>query len=78
MSTAELTQDVRRPLAGRRTHFGDLVLQVLAGLAALGATVLVLLIAWKVIDGARPAIEKYGFGFITRKSCAALSTEMTY
>src|SRR3954463_6759047 len=28
--------------------------------------VLVILIAWKVIDGARPAIEKFGLGFVPR------------
>jgi phosphate transport system permease protein len=57
---------MRRPLGGRRIRFGDLALQVIAGAAAAGATVLVLLITWKVIDGARPAIEKFGLGFVTR------------
>ena len=57
---------MRRPISGRRIRFGDLALQVVAGLAALGATILVVLITWKVVDGARPAIEKYGFAFVTR------------
>src|SRR3954453_21110899 len=59
---------MRRPFTGRRIRFGDLALQVIAGLAAAGALVLVILIAWKVIDGARPALEKYGFAFIGRSA----------
>lgn len=45
-------------------HLGDLVLQGVAGLAAAGATALVLLIAWKVVDGARPSISKFGISFV--------------
>ncbi len=56
----------RRPFTGRRLRFGDLSLQVVAGAAAAGATVLVGLIVWKVVDGARPAISHYGLHFITR------------
>jgi phosphate transport system permease protein len=67
VSSAELTQDaVRRPFTGRRIRFGDFVLQLVAGTAAAGATVLVVLIAWKVVEGARPAIEHYGLGFVSR------------
>jgi phosphate transport system permease protein len=67
MSSAELTPEAtRHPFTGRRVRFGDLVLQVLAGTAAAGATVLVGLITWKVIDGAWPGITEYGVGFVTR------------
>jgi phosphate transport system permease protein len=67
MASAELTPDAaRRPLAGRRLRVGDLSLQLVAGTAAALATVLVGLIAWKVIDGARPALSHYGLGFVTR------------
>ena len=67
MSSAELTPEVTsRPFTGRRVHLGDLVLQLVAGGAALAVAVLVGLITWKVIDGAWPAIAKYGFGFVTR------------
>jgi phosphate transport system permease protein len=67
MSSAELTPEAtRRPFTGRRVRVGDLVLQLIAGIAAAAATVLVLLIAWKVIEGARPSIAKYGLHFITR------------
>jgi phosphate transport system permease protein len=67
MSSAELTPEAtRRPFTGRRVRFGDLVLQVAAGTAAAGATVLVGLITWRVIDGAWPAIKEYGVPFVTR------------
>jgi phosphate transport system permease protein len=67
LSSAELTSDAaRRPFTGRRVRVGDLLLQVVAGAAAAGATALVFLITWKVVDGARPAISEYGIGFVTR------------
>ena len=68
MSAADLTSTnaIRRPLSGRRVRFGDVALQVIAGAAAAGATLLVALITWKVIDGARPAIAKEGIRFVTR------------
>ncbi|HEX7581972.1 MAG TPA: phosphate ABC transporter permease subunit PstC [Gaiellaceae bacterium] len=67
MSSAEASADApRRPFTGRRVRFGDLSLQVVAGAAALATTVLVGLIVWKVIDGARPALSKYGLGFVGR------------
>jgi phosphate transport system permease protein len=56
----------RRPFTGRRLRFGDVSLQVVAGAAAAGATVLVGLIVWKVVEGAHPAISHYGLPFITR------------
>ncbi len=67
MSAADLTptEPTRRPFTGRRVHFGDLALQLVAGTAAAGAVALVGLIVWKVIDGARPAIDNYGLGFVT-------------
>jgi phosphate transport system permease protein len=49
-------------------RFGDLSLQVIAGAAALVATVLVGLIAWKVADGAWPSIRHYGPSFIWRNT----------
>lgn len=65
MATADVTaRETRRPFTGRRVRFGDLTLQVVAGAAAAGASILVLLIAWKVVDGARPAIAKEGIAFL--------------
>jgi phosphate transport system permease protein len=71
VSAADLTPEApRRPehrvFGGRRVRIGDLALQVVAGAAALAATVLVVLITVKVVQGAWPAIEKYGAAFITR------------
>ncbi len=67
MSAADVSAgSTRRPFTGRRVRFGDLALQLLAGAAALGATVLVGLIVWKLIDGSRLSLSKYGFGFVTR------------
>lgn len=66
MSTLDTTTDVvRRPFPGRRARFGDLLLQGGAGIAALGATVLVGLIAWKLVDGARLSLSTFGLGFLT-------------
>ena len=65
MSTADLTAEpTRRPFAGRRVRFGDLALQLVAGAAAAAATALVALIAWKLVDGARPAVSHYGLRFV--------------
>ncbi|HEY2542394.1 MAG TPA: hypothetical protein VGH92_05015, partial [Gaiellaceae bacterium] len=67
MSAADVSAaSTRRPFSGRRVRFGDVFLQLVAGAAALGATVLVGLIVWKLIDGSRPSLSKYGFGFVTR------------
>jgi phosphate transport system permease protein len=67
VSSVELTPEAaHRPFSGRRVRFGDLLLQVVAGAAAAGATALVGLITWKVVDGARPAIREYGLAFVTR------------
>ena len=71
MSTFDATPDsVRRPFKGRRTHVGDLLLQVTAGLAAAGAMVLVGLIVYKVVDGARLSLSTFGLGFLTHTSMA--------
>ena len=63
-STDTATGSARRPFVGRRVHFGDVVLQGVAGAATAGATALVLLIAWKVVDGARPAVARFGVAFV--------------
>ncbi|HKD95552.1 MAG TPA: phosphate ABC transporter permease subunit PstC [Gaiellaceae bacterium] len=66
MTSLDVSTDAtRRPFSGRRVRLGDLILQGVAGLAALGSLVLVGLIAWKVIQGARLSISTFGFGFLT-------------
>ena len=67
MSSADIATDsTRRPFTGRRVRFGDVSLQTAAGVAAAAATILVFLIAYKVVRGAQPAIETYGLQFIDR------------
>jgi len=66
VSTLDATgEEVRRPFSGRRTHLGDLILQGVAGAAALGALVLLGLIAYKVVQGARLSLSTFGLGFLT-------------
>jgi phosphate transport system permease protein len=65
MSTFDATgSTARRPFPGRRVRPGDLTLQGVAGLAALGAAVLVGLIVYKVVDGARLSLSSFGLGFL--------------
>lgn len=67
MSSADVTSDAaRRPFSGRRARFGDVLLQGVAGAAALATTALVALIVWKIVDGARLSLSAYGLRFITR------------
>ena len=66
MSTYDATGNAtRRPFSGRRVRPGDLILQGVAGAAALGAVVLVGLIAYKVIEGSRLSFSTFGLGFLT-------------
>ncbi|HEY7420418.1 MAG TPA: phosphate ABC transporter permease subunit PstC, partial [Gaiellaceae bacterium] len=65
MTSLDVSTDAaRRPFSGRRTRLGDLLLQGAAGIAALGAIVLVGLIVWKVVSGARLAMSTFGLSFI--------------
>jgi phosphate transport system permease protein len=60
-----------RPLESRRRladRAGDLALHGLTGLAALGVFVLLAGIAYKVFDGAWPAISKFGLGFLWHRT----------
>lgn len=65
MSALDTTAAARRPFPGRRARFGDVLLQGVAGIAALGATVLVGAIAYKLATGARLSISTFGLGFVT-------------
>jgi phosphate transport system permease protein len=65
VSTLDATGNaVRRPFARRRLRFGDLLLQGVAGAAALGSLFLVGLIAYKVVDGSRLGLSTFGLGFL--------------
>jgi phosphate transport system permease protein len=65
MSTLDMTDVARRPFSGRRVRLGDLLLQGVAGLAALGTLVLLGLIAYKIVDGSRLSLSTFGLGFVT-------------
>jgi phosphate transport system permease protein len=65
VSTLGLSTEVpAAPLGGRRIRVGDLLLQLTAGLATLGAVVLVALVVWKVVAGAWPSIDTFGLSFV--------------
>jgi phosphate transport system permease protein len=63
-SLGATTHAARRPFPGRRARLGDVLLQGAAGIAALGALVIVGLIVWKVIEGARLSISTFGLSFV--------------
>jgi len=48
-------------------RIGDVVLHAVTAAAAALAVVIVLSIAWKVVEGARPALEKFGVGFLVHQ-----------
>jgi phosphate transport system permease protein len=58
------TDVARRPFPGRRARPGDLLLQGIAGVAALGALVLVGLIVWKIVQGSAAARSAFGLPFV--------------
>ena len=65
MTSLDVSTDAaRRPITGRRVRFGDLILQLVAGIAALGSLVIVGLIIWKVVQGARLSLSTFGLSFI--------------
>ena len=54
------------PLSGRRRwRVGDLALQAVAGLAALGLAALMVLLVVEVVGQAKPSIQEFGPGFLT-------------
>jgi phosphate transport system permease protein len=64
VSALDTTSDAaRRPFPGRRARLGDVLLQGVAGFAALGAAVLVGLITYKIVEGAWPSISAFHLGF---------------
>jgi phosphate transport system permease protein len=66
VSTLDATgTSARRPFSGRRARLGDVLLQGVAGLAAVYAVVLLGLIVYKVVEGARLSLSTFGLGFIT-------------
>jgi phosphate transport system permease protein len=69
VSTLETTTEItRRPVTGRRVHLGDLILQVVAGAAALVVLVIVGGVAYELVKGARPAMSTLGLGFLVHQN----------
>jgi phosphate transport system permease protein len=58
------------PARKRADRFGDVALRLICLGAAVLAAVVLVLIAKEVIEGAQPAISKYGFSFITHHEWA--------
>jgi phosphate transport system permease protein len=66
VSTFDATSlTARRSFLGRRARPGDVILQLVAGAAAIGTVVLLGLIIYKVVEGARLSFSTFGLGFIT-------------
>jgi phosphate transport system permease protein len=54
------------PLTSRRRwRFGDVILQGIAGLAALGLAALMILLVVEVVRQAKPSLQEFGAGFLT-------------
>jgi phosphate transport system permease protein len=66
VSTLDATNETaRRPFSGRRARLGDVLLQGLAGAAALTSLILLGLIVYKVVQGSRLSLSTFGLGFLT-------------
>ena len=60
------TPTVHAPMtARRRWRFGDVALQGIAGLAALGLAALMVLLVYEVVDQAHASLSEFGLGFLT-------------
>jgi phosphate transport system permease protein len=60
------TPPVHVPLSSRRRwRVGDVVLQAVAGIAALGLAALMVLLVVEVVRQAKPSIQEFGAGFLT-------------
>ena len=69
MSTLETSTEItRRPFSGRRVRLGDLVLQVVAGSAALAVVAIVGTLVYKIVDGARLSMSTFGLGFLIHQN----------
>ena len=63
--------------SGRRPsdRIGDVAMQVITGLAALGSIVLICLIVYRVFKGAWPAMREFGPGFITTNAWSVVTNQ---
>ena len=73
MST-QVDTDIALPPRSR-FHIGDLSLRLVSGLAAVSVFVVLVLIAYKVIDQASAAISAFGLGFLTSTEWNAVTDQ---
>jgi phosphate transport system permease protein len=59
----------------RRRRVGDLALQGIAGVAALGLAVLMVLLVAEIVDQAGPSIREFGLGFLSTNVWNAVTNE---
>jgi phosphate transport system permease protein len=62
-------------LTGRRHRLGDLILGFVAGGAAVGLGVLMVLLVYEVVDQASPAISRFGAGFLASSVWNAVTNQ---
>jgi phosphate transport system permease protein len=58
-----------------RDRIGDTVLRWITAIAAFGSIALIGLIIYKVVEGARPAVEQFGLSFIWNQTWDAVSNK---
>jgi phosphate transport system permease protein len=58
-----------------KLRLGDLALRVIAGAAAIGSVVLLVYLAYKVVDEASAAISAFGLGFLTSTEWNAVTNQ---
>jgi phosphate transport system permease protein len=72
--STQVDTDIALPTKAR-FHFGDMLLRGLAGAAALTVAIVLILIAYKVVDQAGDAISAFGLGFITSTEWNAVTNQ---
>src|SRR5438270_12440956 len=76
MTTDAHTDVIAAPMGRRRrVRIGDLGLRLVSGVASLLVAVIIVLIAVKLVQGARPAISVFGLGFLTTNVWNAVTNE---
>jgi phosphate transport system permease protein len=76
MTVRNPTSDVNFDLGGgARNRLGDRTLLAAAGLAVAGLVLVMVLLIWKVVDQARPAISEFGLGFLTGTTWNAVTDQ---
>ena len=76
MTVRNPTSDVDFDLGGAaRNRLGDRTLLAAAGLAVAGLALVMVLLIYKVVDQARPAISEFGLGFLTGTTWNAVTDQ---